>query len=591
MQLWESFPLYRAGIPKRVEWTAQGVLVITSLGTDVLDSATLQKIRSLPLLQPVMRLESGEWLFCGAPGWQQVNLDTGAHHDYDLELPGCSAFGSRFALSADETYYAEAVDAATLLLTNLSNGMQRSIALASQTRLKFQLSGLRFSPDSSLLYALLFREDGYGELVGIFSGRGEEAFHLNGVTQMPLFSVDGSRMLYRGLNNLEVHLSANGSLWQNIAPYFYTQLTTRQAALFTARHMAFTPRGDIAILYSQEVRNRTEQVSSLSSSVIVYDGNSGKALQTLNGLPALVEGFAVAPDGAGYLTLTGDGVLRRWNAADLTFMAQSAPYEPSPAPALSPDATRLAFAAGQFARLVDVRTGQILAEVGSYPNALRVEPAFAGNLRLALTVQTPWQAWVDIIDLQSGELVQTFADMRDCIFSAGGAYMACARKFPSVYALESGAVRLRLEENEGWGSPALDSGGVYAAFCQEEEKSVAVWELATRQQVARFSLPEGSLCGPMQFSPHAELLAGGGWVYALAESRMQAQFDAEPWQPLVFTPDGRLLVAFPALVNPLTGAEAARLAGEGGMESLFWTTTGGQLAVRYADRLELWSKP
>jgi WD40 repeat protein len=245
----------------------------------------------------------------------------------------------------------------------------------------------------------------------------------------------------------------------------------------------------------------------------VWDAATGKPLGTLVGHTEGVYAVAFRPDGKALGSCSADGTAVVWDLATAKPTLTVKHDKQAWYCAFSPDLRWLATAGEQWTtlRVWDLHTGKIARELQDREQ-LNAAPAFSADGSMLAVCR---DEVLRVHDRATGKVLHTFAI--DCnrpavAFSPDGRTLAVTTtKGVVLWELLTGAERARIAQPyDGWGCClAFSPDGHRLAFARRtEEKSLAVWDLATRRDIGPAVGPRHQVLA-VAFSPDGRRLATG----------------------------------------------------------------------------------
>jgi eukaryotic-like serine/threonine-protein kinase len=342
----------------------------------------------------------------------------------------------------------------------------------------------------------------------------------------------------------------------------------------------------------------TASGDSASTSVKIWNAETGAETLSLIGHTARVRGLDISPDGKMIATGSRDQTVRIWDAVDgreLKRLAVKANREEEVQDLhFTPDGDKLIVASKNTCRVWDVASGRILfkfAEGEGRGGAWSVAVSPDGK-RFALGRGEPRIQIFDANSLkQVLEIEAHEAKINNLAFSPDGSTIASASSDRTVrfFDTQTGAEsqNLKAHLSEAWSvafsrdgkfiatsgtdfnvflfdtpellksssfGPPLNYGGGWSAISPDRSKVVvpwmntlALWDVASRHEVAEFFTREPLESG--SFSPDGAILATGGagtitlWNTATGAEIRHFRDQGKNIRRLVFSPDGKRLIS------------------------------------------------
>ena len=472
-------------------------------------------------------------------------------------------------------------------IVSLSTGDTKKLVLKRNYHLE-DITKVVFNHDGSVIAI-----DGYAydrPVIVVDVASGDTLYEIRDAS-MPSFSPDGSKLIVRGPQSLEIRNAVSGIFYQRLSAGFIVQRGGPYGTAYNVRQFSFlADKLSAAVLYS------TREDSQL----IIWDLATGKPKQTFRGMPIDVERFVVSPDGSQLLTLTPDARLRIWSLSTGEIVAESEPYKVEGSyPSLNTDGTMLAIPGIPQVNVIHLKTGEV-TEIGDYVNASRIRVAMAGNNRLAVEVMTAgWEVFLDIWDLEENKLMKTFNDRWGCSFNATGSHMVCQSKYLQLFEVESG----RLLGSYGPPGPsyewALSSDGKQFALCSytvEEGRvtmrsdNISIYDTSKNELRRLLTADERGICSRLGFSPDGQfLVASKGYVWSLRTGSVVSKFDSpsESLTPSV-DPSSQIILAGIELFNLQDGNRIGQLDNGYGRNAPTFLEDGQFIAVVSENQVEFW---
>lgn len=490
-------------------------------------------------------------------------------------------------VSPDGQWLAHVLGMNEIGIVSLATGETRRVGFTRNYRLE-GIDGLVFNYDGAVIAI-----EGYAfdrPVIVVDVATGNTLYEIAGAS-MPSFSPDGSKLIVRGPQSLEIRNAVSGTFYQRLSSGFIVQRGGPYGTAYNIRGFSFVADGlTVAALYS------TDEDGQL----IIWDLATGKSERTLQGMPIDVDLFAVAPDGSQLLTYTPDARLRIWSLATGEVLAESEPYELEDSePSLSADGTVVAIPGIPSVTTMDLSSGET-REIGDYDNASRVQVTMLGGTRLAVEVMTTgWEVFLDVWDLEEGKLVKRFKDYRGCSFNTTGSHMVCQSRYVQAFEVESGRLL------GSYGSPdlryewALSSDGSQLAICSiatdetraaRPSDNISIYETGTSEFFRLLTADEGGICSRMAFSPDGGyLVASSGYVWSLPAGTLASEFASpSPHTELMVDPSSQIILAGAQLFSLKEGSELGAIRAEGPIREASFLADGRYIAVTTDDQVELW---
>src|SRR5215213_233641 len=339
----------------------------------------------------------------------------------------------------------------------------------------------------------------------------------------------------------------------------------------------------------------TASGDSASTSVKVWNAETGAETLSLIGHTARVRGLDISPDGKMIATGSRDETVRIWDAVDghelKRFAVKANREEEAQDLHFTPDGDKLIVASKFSCQVWDVASGRILfkfAEGGAWSVAVSPD-----GKRFALGRYEPL---IQIFDANSLKQVLQIAaheaKINNLAFSPDGSTIASASSDRTVrfFDAQTGAEsqNLKTHLSEAWSvafsrdrkfiatsgtdfnaflfeapellksssfGPPLNYGGGWSAISPDRTKVVvpsintlALWDVRSRHEVAEFFTKEP--LGSGSFSPDGAILATGGfagtitlWNSATGAEIRHLRGQDKYIRRLVFSPDGKRLIS------------------------------------------------
>lgn len=492
------------------------------------------------------------------------------------------------AVSPDGKWLAQVLSENEVNIISLSTGETKRLELRRNYRLE-GIDRLAFNQDGSILAIQAYAYDRPVIVVDVASG---DVIYEIADAYMPSFAADGSKLILRGPNSLEIRNAFTGVFYQRLSAGFIVPYGGPYGTGYNIREFSFVADSlTAAALYT------TDEDSQL----IIWDLATGNPKQTLQGMPIDVRLFAVSPDGSQLLTFTPDARLRIWSLSTGEVLAESAPYQVEDSyPSLNADGTMLAIPGIPQVKVVHLNTGET-SEIGDYVSASRIRVAMVGNKHLAVEVSTTsWEAFVDIWDLEENKLVKRFKDYRGCSFNSTGSHMVCNSNL-QLFEVASGRLlgtygpdrNLRYE----W---ALSSDGKQLAVCSlavgegwittTRSDNISVYDTSKNELRRLLTADERGICSRMAFSPDGQFLVNSkGYVWSTRTAIVVSKFESpSEYLYVSIDPSSQMILAGNQLFDLEAGNQIGQLDSGYGINPPIFLEDGQFIAVVSDNHVEYW---
>lgn len=580
-------------IPPRFEtafWSAdsKSIVVWTGEGWQVLDAGDLRVVESKPGESPIGYGE-GDQLIVLDQEWN-IRYSDSRQALARIEPPEWYWYFSSnlIAVSPDGNWLASVRSENEIDIVSLSTGEKTPVELRRNYRLE-GIDKLVFNQDGSVLAIQAYAYDYPVIVVDVPSG---ETVYEIPYGSVPSFSADGSKLIVRGPNSIEIRNAITGVFYQRLSSGFIVPHGGPYGTGYNLRGFSFA--GDnltAAALYASDEHCQ----------LIIWDLATGNPKQTLNGMPIDIRLFAFSPDGSQLLTFTPDARLRIWDLATSEVRAESNPYQVEDSyPSLNSDGTLLAIPGIPHVKVIHLDTGET-TEIGDYLDASRIRVAMAGSQHLAVEVSpTGWGIYVDIWDIEDIRLVKTFKNYYNCSFNTSGSHMICNSNL-QLFEVESGRLlgsfgpdrNLRYE----W---ALSSDGTQFAVCSmaigegfiptTRSDNISIYDTKSNDLRRLLTADERGICSRMAFSPDGLYLVNTkGYVWSTRTASVVSKFESpSEYITLSVDPSSQMILAGNELINIQDGKKIGQLnAGYGYIPPSF-VDDGQFIAVVSDNQVEFW---
>jgi WD40 repeat protein len=475
-----------------------------------------------------------------------------------------------------------------LALINLSNGLLRQIDLGG-SRLGLPLA-LQFSPDGQTL-ALSLR--GVITLWDVESGRQLRA-PIRGNTQAASISPNG-RLIAYFTDRFVIERLDTGGARQTInadgTPYFPTGLDIPS---LRPVDFQFTPQGALLVFYRRLNRRTFEEdlaliewdlavspirpTVKLEGMLSLTDLGGEHAEDYANQRPQLIPAFGLSPPGGLFYSLTGDGVVRVWNARDGNRLA-STPADTVDRMAVGLDGETVVIPDAQrVLQLWSLATGELLRTVpGSHESQWL---AFASPSTLAVLQSDGSLALVNLVSGEALERLELGADRGPSYLTLGPDGRSVAqmtllsgRNQLQLSGVAPGLPPLVLGRYPLPSRPAYSPDGRTLAVVNRDR--VVLWDLQTGAVQQELSGAGGGI-GPLCFTPDgSRLIAGSGEIWEVGVGAPVAQFEASDPDQWIVCNDELIVGEGGGLWAISDGASLGTLAGLRGPALNFGFTPDG----------------
>jgi WD40 repeat protein len=418
---------------------------------------------------------------------------------------------------------------------------------------------------------------------------------------------------------------------------------------FVTRQELATLRGHTGAVYSVAFSpNGKTLASGGDQTVKLWDVGAKQAAVTLRGHTDVVRSVAFSPDGRLLATGSNDGTARLWDADKRRELATLREHTSEVSSvAFSPDARLLATGSYDHTiKLWDVATGRALATLAGHtdkvycvifsPDSKRLATGSGGSAVKVWDVTT--RRTLATLTRHTRE-VQCVAFSPDGkILAVGGAYhtlklwdVATLQELtnfrgaetiwslafsPDGKTLVSGGgdrtaklwdtseqeERAFLSARAGFKPLTFSPDGQRLALRSEDQKSLKVYDVVRRQEVASFKARTGAISAPIVFSPQGRTLAAGSddqrvrlWEVGAGQELASFKGHTEQVRAMAFSPDGRILATgsydgAAKLWEVATGRALATLSGHTGViQAVAFSPDGRTLATGSLDTtVKLW---
>lgn len=585
------YPLFRRGLLRSVIWSpdSQNLVVDTSLGTQVLAVTDLEKRFSLPDVHPYYFLADSSLLTTNGIELTRQDIGGGLARVLPIQ-PENGEQAAVYALSPDGRTWVTLASDNRLEVQDIQTGEITSVTLQSKTRIALKVNGLTFSLNGGLLLAHVNRVDGETEIIVFDTATWGQVYELFNTDSLPVLSPDGTRMAFQSSERILVNLVEDGSNWTSFARSMVKDLPG-QDSLLTAQAYSFMGSPDkLGVLYNSAVRDEAaHEMRFLPATLTIYDTSNGTIERAISDLPAHTDQFAFSPDGSYFYTAGPDGILRLWDSPSGRLLTASQPFDTDAAPAVRLDGALAAHTQDGKVVIEDAASGETLQTIGEYPAAVRMAAQFKGENSLAISVETPWNRFIDTYDLETGQFQQRYTDLFECSFSRSGTLMVCAGDVIKFFEMPSGSALLNLVPQSSPLEYAFSPDGRRVASCTRGSESIFVWEVLVGT-IPKYNLGgQRGVCGKLAFSADGHTLASSsGSAWDVESGRVLVTFEPAGDGLTAINAGGTLLVVYPRLISLENGEVVGELQSVPGLQALYFQPDGRTLMMRSKRGVEFW---
>jgi WD40 repeat protein len=579
-------------IPARFEtafWSedSKNIVVWTDKGWQVLDASDLRVVES-KLDESPLGFGANDQLIVLDRDWD-VRYSDAYQTLTRIEPPQWYWYFSSnlIALSPDGNWLATVLGENEIEIISLSTGESTRVELRRNYRLE-GIDKLVFNQDGSILAVQAYAYDFPVIVVDVASG--EVTYEITNASN-PSFSRDGSKLIVRGPNTVEIRNAYTGVFYQGLSSGFIVPHGGPYGTAYNIRGFSFVADNlTAAALYA----------SNDNCQLIIWDLASGNPKHTIQGMPMDIRMFSISPDGSQLLTFTPDARLRIRDMATGEVLVESEPYQVENSyPSLNADGTMLAIPGIPQVKVIHLETGET-TDIGNYADASRIRVAMVGSDRLAVEVSpTGWGTYVDLWDLKENMLVRTFKHYSYCLFNSSGSHMVCNSNL-QLFEVESGRLlgsygpdrNLQYE----W---ALSADGKQIAVCSyrfsetgwevTRSDNISIFDTKTNELRRLLTADERGICSRMAFSPDGQFLANTkGYVWSTRTASVVTTFETPSEYIYVsIDPTSQMILAGNELFNLSNGDQIGRLDAYGSIPPSF-IEDGQFIAVLSENQVEYW---
>lgn len=586
------YPLFRRGLLRSVIWSPDGQNLVadTSLGTQILSAADLKKRFSLPYVHPHYFLADGSLLTLNGSELTRQDLNGGLARVLPIQPAQDEQAGSIFALSPDSRTWVTRASDNSLNVLDLQSGEAFTVTLQSKTRIALQIEHLFFTGSGELLFAHARRVDGETEIIALDAATWEQVYELFNTDSIPVFSPDGTRMAFQSGERIVVNLVEDGSNWSGFARSMVQDLPGHDG-LLTAQGFSFIGAADrLGVLYNSAIRDEeAHEMHFLPATLTIYNTSNAAVERVISDLPAHTDQFAFSPDGSLFFTTGPDGILRLWDSVSGRLLKASEPFDTDMHPAVRLDGKQAAHTQDGQVIIEDTASGVVEQTLGEYPAAVRMTSAFNGENILAVSVETPWNRFIDTYDLDNGNFLQRYPDLYGCSFSRSTTLMICPGEVIRFFAMPSGSALLSLVPQSQPLEYAVSQDGRRVASCTLGSEFIFVWEVQLGT-IPKYNLGgKRGVCGKLAFSADGRTLASSsGMVWDVESGRELLTFEPVGDGLMAINAGGTLLVIYPALISLESGDKIGELQAAPDLQALSFQPDGRTLLMQTRRGVELW---
>ena len=593
-----AYELPVRGKLQEAKWSQDGklILAITDNGTEILSGISLERLHLFPGLIPLTELEGGKWFVRSTGQRRYLNLEG---DDYQLlsvenlldEL-GLDLISRNREIAVRKTGENE------IEVVSLKTGERR---VFNYEDAGFYLEYIRpsvISPDGKFLVVEYSNWPDYH----VLNLETMEVVYDLGRPYDPIFSPDGQYLLIVDNGGIKVLKARNGIQVNRFSDGFVIRPTPQTYIYYRAMAYDWFPDSQhVGVVYC---------VEDQKCELYIWSMATGQPETIVKGLPVRTFGLDFAPEGDAFLTVSSDGIVNTWNLETQAVLAESQPYDRAKL-VISSDGRMAAVPRGSRVEILDVETGKLLMEVGDYTGAesLMVDSitekymVVAGNERSS-------GAFADLWELTSGEIVRklkpldypnTYSNEAYCMLATAGGLIACGASPLQIFDIDTGALLYSNKSQDGTLVWAISPDGntlasctvVYTQDTYEEIPGDRIFLLdlsATPPVISGvLEAPQSGICSPMVFSPDGQYLAAqSGYIWKLDQQELQASFTMKADEPMLFNPNGTLLVSGNHVIQPGTGEVLGELTVNGKVEAIGFDADGYSLAFGTDQGVEVW---
>lgn len=595
--------LFPNGVLRSAYWSPDGeyLVVLTNLGFDLLEGASLELISHMPDQTPLFFMEDGRLLMQDKNSTASfLNLKTGDISSFPYEVPLNEAgLPVTYAISPDGSTLALADQPNMIKIVNLSTAEEREFTYFLKENVIFYPYAMKFAPDNNQLFMMISRNGGRSELLVFDISKDELTHEIFSKDGFPVFSPDKKRMVFPPGDFVSLIIPETLAEWSSHSYWFPSIISDEESAFYSGMAFSFLKDSQrVGVLYSGDVTNRSKKQLRYITTLLIYNTASGKVERFLNELPSRAFDFGFSPDGSRFFTLSNEGIIQLWQTEDGSQITVSNNYEPSESIVISPDGSKIAYPLPGGVRVVNADDGQVITQFSPYEeaNSWSTWVSFAGNDIIAVSFYSTYRTQTDTYNLITTEMIRRYPELIGCEFNIAGNVMICdSSEDLELFDSETGRILLQFHTTF---DPtkisfyfAVSDDGSYTAYCTPGSETVYLWDTYKGTQIRYLRDKNRPVCGAMDFSDDNDLIvSSSGTVWQLPEGDVFLNLTSQNFGMVVISPSNDFVVINPEIFSLSDGNVIGNIPETTGrLSQIFFNSNGLEMLMLTDRELQHWA--
>ena len=597
----KTIDLPMRGLLERVSWSADGelVLVVTSLGTSLLDDTVSEQIYFYPGMKLIQEFEDGSWLVQTEEGVQSLSLKGQEHQLGTIEKPIFAEPGILISANGEVAVRKISLDEFEVIQTDTGESSIFNLPKAGYYFKYLDLASI--SPDGKRFFVR-----GSTALSSTYLFFNAESLQVITVypnlSGFPSFSPDSESMLILDRGGYKVLKTSNGIQNNRFSDGFGGRTSTGEWYYYQSHSSAFLPDSQsVGVVYCTQTG---------TCDLYQWSQATGYPETIFNGLPQGILGIDYTPDGSKVITASIGGEVQSWDLETQTLLNESKPFDRT-RPVVSQDGKMVAVLRGNQVEVLDIHSGALLHTIGDYPPDYQVSIDSVGEDHLVISANRSYkETVVKLWDLSSGALVRQFKPISYfssydnkafCSYAWQGERLMCGTRPFQVFDTQNGRLLMSYKNTVDSSMVAISPDGSHLASCKIDynpetnivTSSDRIFLIDPADSTSTINMvleaSERGICSAMVFSPDNQYLAAQkGFIWKIDQALPLASFSPGGERQMVFSSDSSLLVVDNQVIDSSTGEVIKELEVNGKILRLGFDQGGYRLFVHMENQVLYW---